>query len=62
MQGAVELVTDAAPARFSARDWAGSIYDLFQRKFGIAIHLGVATFLPLTAPKAVAARLDVEPD
>ena len=52
-------LADAAPARFSARDWAGSIYDLFQRKFGIAIHLGVATFLPLTAPKAVAARLGV---
>jgi DNA-binding GntR family transcriptional regulator len=52
-------LADAARARFSARDWAGSIYDLFQRKFGIAIHLGVATFLPLTAPKAVAARLGV---
>jgi GntR family transcriptional regulator len=52
-------LADTARVRFSARDWAGSIYDLFQRKLGIAIHLGVATFLPLAAPKAVAARLGV---
>lgn len=52
-------LADAARVRFSARDWAGSIYDLFQRKLGVAIHLGVATFLPLAAPKAVAERLEV---
>ena len=45
--------------RFSARDWSGSIYDLFQRKFGIAIHLGVANFLPIAAPKGIAGRLGV---